>query len=63
MTCQPRKETITVYILFNISETKSNQTMKYGQVIEYNLKNIFLQKSWRNWGRESSSVAPFVLFF
>ena len=47
-TSQPRKETITIYILFNISETKSNQTIKYGQVIEYNLKNIFPQKSWRN---------------
>ena len=27
--------------------------MKFGQLIEYNLINIFLQKSYRKWGRET----------
>ena len=31
----------------NISRSKGNQTMKFGQVIEYNKRNIFLQKSFR----------------
>ena len=29
----------------NISRSKVNQTMKFGQAIEYNKRNIFLQKS------------------
>ena len=29
--------------------------MKLGQLIEYNKRNIFLQKLWRKWGREISS--------
>ena len=31
-----------------------NQTMKFGQVIRYNNRNIFLQKSCIKWGRETS---------
>ena len=29
-------------ILPNISRSKDNQAMKFGQFIEYNMKNIFL---------------------
>ena len=29
--------------------------MKFGILIEYNLKNVFLQKSCRKFGRETSS--------
>ena len=28
----------------NISRNKDNQTMKSGQLIEYNMRNIFLEK-------------------
>ena len=41
---QPGLQTIAIHILFNISRSKDNQTMKFGQLIEYNKKNIFLQK-------------------
>ena len=34
-------------ILPNISRTKSNQTMRLGQLIEINKRNIFLQKLCR----------------
>ena len=44
MTLQPGLETITIPILPNISQSKGNQTMKFGQLIEYNKRNIFLQK-------------------
>ena len=37
-------QTIAIHILSIISQSKSNQTMKFGQLIEYNKKNIFLQK-------------------
>ena len=32
---------ITIHILPNISRSKGNQTIKFGQVIEYNKRNIF----------------------
>ena len=46
MTLQPGKETIAIHILFNISTSTSNKTMKIGQLIEYTMRNIFLEKSY-----------------
>ena len=45
------KKLITVNILPNISRRKGNQTVKFGQSIEYTVKNIFLQKSCRKEAR------------
>ena len=36
-----------------ISRSKGNQTMKFGQLIEYNMRNIFLQKLYAECGRET----------
>ena len=47
MTSQPRLQSIAIQILPNISQSKGNQTMKCGQLIEYNKINIFLQKLCR----------------
>ena len=44
---QPGLQTIVTHILLNISQNKGNQTMKLGQLIEYNKRNIFLQKVCR----------------
>ena len=44
MTSQPEKQTITIIVLTHISRSKGNQTDKFGQLIEYNVKNLFLQK-------------------
>ena len=38
-------QVITIHILPDISRSKGNQAMKFGQLIEYNVRNIFLQKS------------------
>ena len=46
MTSQPGKQTIAIYILPNISRSKSNQAMKFGQSVEYNMRNIFIEKSY-----------------
>ena len=46
MTSQPGKQTIVTYNC-NISRSKANQTMKFCQLIEYNMRNIFLEKSYR----------------
>ena len=43
MTSQPGQQTTTLHILSNILRSKGNQTVKFGQLIEYNNKNIFLQ--------------------
>ena len=38
MTPQPGKQTTAVHILPNISIITGNQAMKFGQLIEYNMK-------------------------
>ena len=43
MTLQPGSQTIAIHILPNISESKSNQQMKFGQLMQYNKRNIYLQ--------------------
>ena len=42
----------------NISRSKVNQTMKFGQLIEYNMRNIFVEKSYTKCGEETI-VIPF----
>ena len=46
MTSQPGKQLIAIDI-FPISQdvAKDNQTMKFGQLIELNMRNLFLEKS------------------
>ena len=44
---QPGLQTIAIHILPSISQSKGNQTTKFGQLIEYNKRNIFLQILWR----------------
>ena len=46
MTSQPGKQTIAIHILSNIARSKGNQATKFGQLIEYNMRNIFLEKSY-----------------
>ena len=43
MMSQPRKQTIVIHILPNISRSKGSQAMKLGQLIEYNKRSIFLE--------------------
>ena len=44
MMSQPGLQTIAIHILLNISQSKGKQAMKFGQLIESNKTNIFLQK-------------------
>ena len=44
MTSQPGKQTIAIQSLPNISRSKDNQATKCGQLTEYNMRNIFLEK-------------------
>ena len=54
MMSQPGQQTILRYILPDISRSKGNQTMKFGQLIECNMKNIFLEKSYTKCDGETS---------
>ena len=53
MTLQPGQQSIVIHILPNISRNESNQTMKLLQLIEYNIRNIFLGKSYTKCGGET----------
>ena len=52
-------QTITIHILLNISQSKNNQPMKLGQVIEYIKRNIFLQNYTEN---KAGRLVPDLLF-
>ena len=41
-------------MLPNISRSKGNQTMKFGQLVDYNMKNNFPEKSYSKCGGETS---------
>ena len=44
MTSRSGLQTSAIRILPNILRSKGNQAMKFGQLIEYNKINIFLEK-------------------
>ena len=43
-----------MHVLPNISSCKGNHTMKFGQLIEYNMRNIFVGKLYTKCGGETS---------
>ena len=56
MMSQPGKQTIAIYILANISRSKGNQRMKFGQLMEYDMRNIFIKRSYTNCGGETIPI-------
>ena len=59
MITQPAKQTIAVHIFPNISRSKNNQAMKFVQLIEYNMRTIFLKKSYTKCGGKTFA-RPFL---
>ena len=55
MTSRPGKQTISIHILPNISRSKDNQLMKFGQLIEHNMRDIFLEKSYTKYSGKTIS--------
>ena len=53
MTSQTAKQRVAIHILFNISWSKGNKKIKFGPLIEYNMRNIFLEKSYPKCGTET----------
>ena len=60
MTPQPGQPTITIHILSNFSQSKTNQTMKLRKLMKYNKRKSYLQKLFRTKGRETSSRPLFI---
>ena len=54
MTSEPGKQIIAILILPYILRSKYNQTAKFGQLTEYNMRKIFLEKSYPKCGGEIS---------
>ena len=48
MTLKLGYQTIVIHILPNISRSKGNQTMKFGQLTECNMRNVFLENRTQN---------------
>ena len=42
-----------MYILPNISRSKGNQTLNFSQLMEYSMRNMFVEKSYSKWGGET----------
>ena len=59
MTSQTGQQIITIHILLNISRSKGHQATKFDQVIEHNMRNNSLEKSYTKCGGEASS-RPFT---
>ena len=53
MTPQPGLQTIAIHIFTNILRSKGNQAMKFGQLTEYSMRNIFLEESYTKCGKET----------
>ena len=47
MMSQLGKKTIAIHILPNISRSEGNQTLKFDQLKEYNIRNIFFENHKR----------------
>ena len=58
---QAGQQIITIKTLFNISRSKDNHSMKFGHLIKYDVRSIFLQTSSRKWGGETS-LRPLFAF-
>ena len=52
-TSHPGKRAIAIHIFPNISRSKDNQTIEFGQLREYNMRNIILEKSYTICGGET----------
>ena len=63
MTSPPDQQTIATLILPNISASRSNQTLKLGQLTDYHKRNIFLQKLCLKWGKASGLQFSFDIFW
>ena len=53
MTSQTRQQRITIHLLHNMERRKGNQLIKFGELIKYKIRIIFLEKSCTKYGGEA----------
>ena len=53
MTPQPGKQTIEIHKLSNSLRSKGSQKMKFGHLIEYSMRNNFLENTYTKYGGET----------
>ena len=58
MTLQTEKQIITIHKLLNISRSTGNQTVKFGQLIEYKMRNIYLKSNTKCGGEANPRLSP-----
>ena len=58
MTSQTVQQIITIHILLNISRSKGNETMKFSQSVQYNMRYIFPEKLNTNYCGGEASPRP-----
>ena len=39
-------QTVAIYILLNISTSKQNQAVKFGQLVGYNMRHTFVERPY-----------------
>ena len=61
MMSQPGYQIIIIHVFPNISQSKSNQTLKFGHVIEHNQGNFFFFKNYAE--NEAGGQVPDVFLF
>ena len=61
MTSDPGQQTITVHIFPDISRSKGNQTMKFGQVIDIAREKFFFKNHAENEARRLVPDHVFIL--
>ena len=59
MNSQIGKQKNTIHILSNISRSKGTQTIKFGQLMKYNMRKIFLENHAQN-VVEKLALKPFL---
>ena len=58
MTSQPGQQTVVIHILPNVSRSKSNLRMKFGQLRESSIRKTSLEKSYIKYDGETG-LRPF----
>ena len=61
MTLHTGQQILTTHMLPYDSRSKGNQKMKFSRLINYSVRNIFLEKPYRKLGRKISSRPLFFL--
>ena len=55
MTSQPGKQIPAIHTLSNTVRSKTTQEFKFVQLIQYDMENLFFEKSYTKWGGETIS--------